>query len=333
MGSLVKLDTDFALKEFWRKVSNFLAVRSVTTQDTYCGILHEWCTFLKGEWGGDNGARVLLGATDSEAVRYRSWLSTRLGHKPRAGGSEKLSNATIAKKLGALRKFYSVLATCGLRSSNPFSRDLVPPPSENAGRKRPTEMIEFGLVQKLIDAPDTTSAKGRRDRALLVALFGGGLRRSEAVKLKLRDFKTTQSGASFLALQETKNGRDAQQAIPNWASDLLNAWTNERRAQGAADEDYLFPNYTGRGGLVLTKRALSANGLYKVFKAYAKQVGAGDTATPHSARATAITKLLSDGVSYRAVQDFSRHSTVTMVERYDKRRTGVETSAARALKY
>lgn len=41
--------------------------------------------------------------------------------------------------------------------------------------------------------------------------------------------------------------------------------------------------------------------------------------TPHSARATAITKLLADGVPHREVQEFSRHSSVRMVERYDKR--------------
>jgi integrase len=61
--------------------------------------------------------------------------------------------------------------------------------------------------------------------------------------------------------------------------------------------------------------------------------GAGRYATPHSARATAITKLLADGIPHREVQEFSRHSSIQMVEWYDKRRFSVEQSPAKELSY
>jgi integrase len=62
-------------------------------------------------------------------------------------------------------------------------------------------------------------------------------------------------------------------------------------------------------------------------------VGAGPHVTPHSARATAITKLLTDGIPHREVQAFSRHASIQMVEHYDKRRFDVERSPAKGLEF
>ncbi len=55
--------------------------------------------------------------------------------------------------------------------------------------------------------------------------------------------------------------------------------------------------------------------------------------SPHSARATAITKLLDSGFSHRDVQEFSRHASVQMVEIYDKRRLQVDESPAKKLEF
>jgi integrase len=78
---------------------------------------------------------------------------------------------------------------------------------------------------------------------------------------------------------------------------------------------------------------MSDTGLYLLFKQYCMAAGAGMYVTPHSARATAITKLLSDGVPHRVVQEFSRHASIQMVEWYDKRRFDVEQSPAKGLVY
>jgi integrase len=55
--------------------------------------------------------------------------------------------------------------------------------------------------------------------------------------------------------------------------------------------------------------------------------------TPHSARATAITRLLEQGFSHREVQEFSRHSSVLMVEKYDKRRFSLDESPGKKIFY
>jgi integrase len=66
---------------------------------------------------------------------------------------------------------------------------------------------------------------------------------------------------------------------------------------------------------------------------YCKAAGSTEFVSPHSARATAITKLLADGLPHRLVQEFSRHSSIQMVELYDKRRVGVEDNPGAKLKF
>jgi integrase len=235
------------------------------------------------------------------------------------------SNATIHKKFAALRRIYRMLVASNLGiTENPFEADKVPPPPKDAGRKRPTQMIDFELVMEIISQPD---------EATLAVLFGGGIRRSELVALRIADVRKTSSGTTFLYLRHTKAKRDAEQALPDWAAAPLWELIAERKRDKAADGDYLFVGFTGRAGQVTSGKPISDTGVYILFKKYCNAAGAGAFATPHSARATAITKLLADGIPHREVQEFSRHASIQMVEWYDKRRFDVEQSPARGLNY
>jgi integrase len=55
--------------------------------------------------------------------------------------------------------------------------------------------------------------------------------------------------------------------------------------------------------------------------------------SPTCARATAITKLLADGIPHRQVQEFSRHASIQMVEWYDKRRFSVDENVGVGFEY
>jgi site-specific recombinase XerD len=344
----------------WLRISAFLSLKSPATRVTYSGIISEWCKFLGCEPGTNSSAAKILSATDLHAIAYRKFLETRPGEAPRFerstahkahtrevvasqstrrakkkdGLDATQSNATIHKKFAALRRMYRMLIASNLGiSENPFEADKVPPPPKDAGRKRPTQMIDFELVTEIISMPDTTTPKGRRDRAILAVLFGGGIRRSELVALRLGDVRKTPSGTTFLYLRHTKAKRDAEQALPDWAAEALWELVKERKSDKASEGDYLFVSFTGRAGQRSTNKPISDTGVYLLFKQYCMAAGAGQFATPHSARATAITKLLSDGIPHREVQEFSRHASIQMVEWYDKRRFDVEQSPARGLSY
>ncbi len=341
--------------QLWLRINAFLSTRSRNTQDTYSGVVREWCEFLGESAGTDKSAAAMISVSDLHALSYRRWLEDRPGEKPRLqrkesssravvarpGRSERrdglqstLANATIAKKLAALRRIYRMLVASNLGlAQNPFDVDKVPPPAVRSGQKRPTEMIDFKLVKEILALPDPKTPKGVRDRAILGALFGGGLRRSEVCALRLGDVRRTQQGTIFLRLRATKAKKDADQALPAWAANSISDLIGQRIAEGAGGGDALFVGYRGRGGKSPSQNAISVIGLYLLFKAYCLRAGAGHFVTPHSARATAITKLLSDGISHREVQEFSRHSSVAMVEAYDKRRIGVDQNPGKDLDY
>lgn len=344
--------------ELWVRLESFLSMRAPKTYETYIGILREWSKFLGSELGSDDSATLILGARDIHAMAFLRWLAGRPGEAPRMkrressrarglstyidrsrskkmGLEEQQSNATIAKKVAALRRMYRMLIGAGLipLGKNPFDSDTVKSPPKDSGRKRPTEMVPFELVKRIISATDDSTPKGIQDRAILSCLFGGGLRRSEIVALRLGDVRKTAKGTVFVYLRATKAGKDAQQAVPRWTAEILARQVHERKKQRADSGDYLFCSFRGRGGKTPTPEPLSASGVYKLFKLYCRKAGAGDFLTPHSARATAITKLLADGIPHRRVQEFSRHSSIMMVELYDKRRMGVEENPAKDLDF
>lgn len=345
------------LREVWIRLEAFLSTRAPNTQITYKGVLYEWCRFLRAEPETGEAAQQMILATDVHAMAYRKWLTEQPGQKGR--GSERRnnsdvrdvstfrrkkpqkksgleatqSNATIWKKFAALRRMYRVLVGAGLVGFNPFDTDRVPPPPKDSGRKRPTEMIPFDLVSEIVSLPDPKTPKGQRDRGILAAFFGGGLRRSEVAALTIGDVRRSRKGAFYLYLRATKAKKDAEQAIPEWAAREIENVRKHRVKSGAKDGDFLFVTFTGRAGSVETDDPISHSGIYKLFKGYCMRAGAGREVSPHSARATAITKLLDDGLSHRMVQEFSRHSSVLMVEVYDKRRIGVDENPGSKLKF
>jgi integrase len=340
----------------WTRIGSLISLKAAETRRTYRSILREWCAFLGGAPGEEAVAVAIVHATEVHAAGYRLWLESRSGEVPRSlkespvesrnrdnlpvprGESSaehhRLAEATIHKKFAALRRMYRSLISANIGiSRNPFDPDAIPVPPKYSGMKRPTEMVPYDYVPRILEQPDKTTPKGIRDHALLSILFGAALRRSEIIKLRLGDIKKTKAGTTFLQLRNTKAKRDAEQALPSWAAEALALLLDQRAKEGASSSDFLFISYRGRGGSTPTTFQLSDNGLYRIFKQYAKQAGVPAVVTPHSARATAITRLLDQGIPHREVQEFSRHSSIQMVEAYDKRRYSTDQNPARVLDY
>lgn len=350
-----------AVHPVWQTISGFLSLKAPTTQVTYLGIVAEWTRFLGAEPGSPKGAAAIVGASDLHAAAFRLWLEQQAGEAPRSirqssgapsksraievtrgrrraakrsGLEATLSNATMAKKFTVLRRIYKLLIAHRFPiTGNPFDVDRVPPPPKDAGRKRPTEMLQFNEVREILSLPDRSSAKGLQDKAILSLFFGGGLRRSEVLGLRCGDVRRSPKGNVYLYLRSTKAQKDASQALPRWAADAVVAHLKIRTEVGAAPSDPLFVSFRGKGGATPTAAPLSASAVYRMFTGYCARGTGRKFLTPHSARATSITKLLSDGVPHRLVQEFSRHASVQMVEHYDKRRLTVDENPGVALTF
>ena len=198
-------------------------------------------------------------------------------------------------------------------------------------QKRATEMLEFSLVNKICSAPDSCTKEGIRDRATLALLFGGALRRSEVRNLRIGDVRIKGRDVS-VNLRNTKAADDAIQALPNWAGVAVQALYEQRVRESGGVTEYLVTEYftlfQESSGRIMGEKQI-----YRIFCAWRDRCGLPRNITPHSARATAITKLLEQGIPHRDVAKFSRHASVQTVERYDKLIKDVSNGIAKKVKY
>jgi integrase len=90
-------------------------------------------------------------------------------------------------------------------------------------------------AQTLLNAPDATTTKGLRDRAILAVLLGCGLRRSEVAALATGHVQQRDGRWCIVDLRG-KHGRVRTVPMPTWVKVATDAWTS---AAGIA-EGYVF---------------------------------------------------------------------------------------------
>jgi len=192
------------------------------------------------------------------------------------------------------------------------------------GEKLPSgRHIRRRELQKLFNvcAKDERIA-GRRDAAIIAVLYGGGLRRSEVVKLDRSDYDRD---TGELRIRGGKGRRDRTAYAANGTVDALAEWLEVR----GDDPGPLFWPSTGRGRphtngrmtgqavmLLLRKRAAGA----KIAPL-----------TPHDFRRTFIGDLLDDGADMSTVKDLAGHANVNTTARYDRRGEETKRKAAQLL--
>lgn len=240
------------------------------------------------------------------------------------------SKNTIKKHIMILYSLYDQLIDAfNLDTQNPFSALFRDYKRMQVKEVRPTKMLNYDDVQKLVYTPTKFGKSGIRDAAFFALLFGAALRRSEAVKLNIENVKHKDK-LIYIELLNTKNKDDANQVLPKWAAIILTGFVAQRIAEGAAPEDPLFVGYS-RWQMPDSKR-VTASAMWYRLKTWCKRLKLAHIGT-HSGRATAITKLLDDGKSHRDICRFSRHKSIQMVELYDKKRLELEDDLGLELVY
>jgi integrase len=310
--------------EISESIHTLISCKATRTQEAYHCALDSLASFLQVKKDSYAFEQALLSFSPANAARFLSWF-----RRKKVGDGTVVADSTVSQRLAILRRVFRHLIDIGARMGNPIAtlKDFIP--TRQRVQKRPTKLIPFDLVQRLLDAPSENTKKGIRDRAILAVLFGGGLRRSEALKLNVGDIGESSDGVPFLILRSTKAGQNQEQSLPSWAWQRLLSYLEQRDSEGDGSESPLFVFYyeDGRQG-----GRLSESTLARLYKRYAEESGCG-SAAPHSARATAVTMLKELGFEDREVARFLRHSTEQMVRAYDKRGRGPAANPGRQLEY
>ena len=215
--------------------------------------------------------------------------------------SNGLSPRSIARLQSSIKSFYAFLIQEKVVDKNPA--ELLETPK--LWQKLPG-VLSFDEVGRLINAPDTETLEGLRDKAMLEILYATGVRVSELIKLEAS--KVNMQMGFIMAFGKGSKER----LIPIGEAAKL------------AVEDYLLKARPGfiKGRMIpelfLTRRggAMTRQGFWKIIKRYTLKEGITKTVSPHTLRHAFATHLLEGGADLRSVQQMLGHSDISTTQIY-----------------
>ena len=221
-----------------------------------------------------------------------------------------LSQSTIASRLAALSSLYKHLTDEQMTQSNPVT-GVRRPKTGNAGigaGKSPT--LSKRQVRAMLDAPDTSTLQGLRDRALLHIYFYVGARCSEPTTLKVKDFGYD---AEFPILHlSIKGGKSNTVAINLECASAIREYLDLAEHSRDPEAHIFQPVKNGKPG-----HPMSREQLYRLFARYATKAGIPTAVFPHMARATMITSAFEAGCAGEDIQRTVGHASITTTEGYN----------------
>ena len=175
-------------------------------------------------------------------------------------------------------------------------------------------------IHSMLKRIDTTTLRGKRDRALLLVGFAAALRRSELVNLTLSDIERTDGGI-FLHIRRSKTDQDGQgHAIPiPRGSKLRVIEALDDWLQTAAIHDGPVFRPIRKGGR-LQVQPLTDHSVALIVKRHARAAKLDpDLFSGHSLRAGFVTSALEAGSDVLRVMAVTRHTSVQTLKGYDRR--------------
>jgi len=262
---------------------------SPLTVATYSQIAHDFIAFLARHRAAPVAPDDLAGVSLAD---FRAFLTVRRG--------QGLGNASIAKQVSALRTLFRWLARAqGVR--NAAIAALAAP---RVPRRVPRPVTPQAAVELAEAVADETEEPwvGARDTALLLLLYGAGLRIGEALALP---------GAAwpFGPVLRVTGKRAKQRDVPVLpvVREAVADYLRQCPYPCAADAP-LFRGVRGKG----VQRAVVARAMARTRR----RLGLPDSATPHALRHSFASHLLATGLDLRSIQELLGHASLSSTQIY-----------------
>lgn len=199
----------------------------------------------------------------------------------------------------------------GLISSEECERakDLAPIRGERLPRGR---ALTNGELRSLFEScAKDAGTLNKRDAALLAILYGGGLRRSEAVALNIEDWNPKEG---MLKVRRGKGNKSRSVPLPDSALPAIEAWISVR-GDVSPGEPILFP--VNKGGKIIRRR-MTDQAVMKAIRTRAIRAGVASF-SPHDLRRSFVSDLLDNGADLSLAQQLAGHASPKTTARYDRR--------------
>ncbi len=214
-----------------------------------------------------------------------------------------LKRITQSYYIIALRNFLKFLIKKDIETLSPDKIELP------KIARRQIEIIEYSELERLLNAPNTGTFRGLRDKAILETLFSTGLRVSELcnldryINLERGELAVRGKGEKLrvVFLSDT-----AKNAIKNYL---------EKRSDTL---DKLFVSLSKESGNKKPKviGKITSRAVQRLIDFYKRKAGITKKITPHQIRHQFATDLLMNGADLRAVQELLGHSNISTTQVY-----------------
>ena len=224
--------------------------------------------------------------------RFRGWLADMAGRG--------LARTTVARRVSALRSFYRFCGRTGRIEINDLSWLRAPRPPKSVP-KPVSEEDARALLAAIFRRRGDDWAK-QRDFALLMMLYGSGLRISEALDLTRRDVPL----GDWLRITG-KGGKIREVPVLPAIAEAVAAYVGACPFDGGPDAP-LFVSARGN--------AFGARAAQRLVESLRLELSLPAHVTPHALRHAFATHLLGNGADLRAIQELLGHASLSTTQRY-----------------
>lgn len=279
------MTTDALLEEFIQAcwLEDGLAANTLSAYKQDLQNLYEWCQ--------RSGILTPMGQLDGEQLRQ--WLRDEVS-------TTKASTAN--RRLATIRRFYQWLLRQQYRQDDP----CLSLTSARMPERIPHTLSE-SQVDALLQAPDTNTELGLRDRAMLETIYATGLRVSELTDLHLANLSLSDG---VIRVEQGKGGKDRLVPLGEEAMHWLQAYLTQARPTLLRQRrsDYVF--VTARTDF------MTRQSFWLIIKKYAVRAGIQAPLSPHVLRHAFATHLLNHGADLRVVQMLLGHADISTTQIY-----------------
>ena len=271
---------------------SFLAVEKGASSNTiaaYKNDIQQFSGFTSGRRNGKGWAAV----DRSAILEYVLDLQRK-----------KYADATVARKVAAVKSFFGFLTAEGLIPGDPTETLSSP----RVGKPLP-KPISPEQVDELLEQPlRRNTPEAKRDKAMLELLYATGMRVSELVSLDVESIVLTPDRAYVRCLG--KGSKERTIPIHEHGAEAVQAYLGEARPLlvRKGDERALFVNRRGE--------RLTRLGFWLILKSYAKSANLEAHVTPHTLRHSFATHMLKGGAPLRNVQELLGHANISTTQVY-----------------
>lgn len=273
----------------WQREKNY-SEKTIEGREVYLRYFIQWCD--------ERGLGRPPDITKPILERYQRYLFLY-----RKANGEPMSTRSQHTRITPVRAFFKWLTRQNYILYNPAS-DLELPKLE---KRLPKHILTVGEVETILRQPALDTITGLRDRALLETLYSTGIRRMEAINLKVFDIDTERG---TLMVRQGKGKKDRMLPIGERALKWVEKYRDEARNELATNAD--------DGTLFLTQlgEAFTPNRLTQLVRDYVDSAQIQKRGSCHLFRHTMATLMLENGADVRFIQAMLGHVSLETTQIY-----------------